>query len=88
MNDEIEQHLAAVEATYGPLVAAGNSRLEGGARLWAQFAYAVASYRTDRTTFAAVYQERGTSDEHHLKVGDATSIAAVIIANVEHSRLR
>jgi len=53
---EVEQHLAAVEATYAPLIIGDNSRLEGGVKLWDQFTDAVASYRKGGTTFAAVYE--------------------------------
>jgi hypothetical protein len=55
VSEEVEQHLAAVETTYAPLIV-GDDRLKGGARLWGQFEDAVASYRGGRTTFAAVYE--------------------------------
>ncbi len=44
MAEDAEQHIAAVEATYGPLVL-NNPRLDGGIRLWGQFTGAVAGYR-------------------------------------------
>ena len=41
---EVDQHIAAVEALYAPLITGENSRLEGGATLWNQFKDAVSSY--------------------------------------------
>ncbi len=57
MSCEIEEHIAAVEAAYAPLITGENSQLDGGAKLWGQFTDAVASYRKrGGTTFAAVYE--------------------------------
>lgn len=56
MGQEAEQHITAVEATYGPLVL-NNPRLDGGIRLWRQFTGAVASYRQPGGAgFAPVYE--------------------------------
>jgi hypothetical protein len=79
MDDEIEQHLAAVEVTYRPLITAGNSRLEGGAKLWAQFADAVASYRTDSTTFAAVYERINELAIAHVILADSSLVGRRIL---------
>jgi len=57
MCDEIEQHISAVEAFYGPLIADSESRLEGGTKLWAQFTDAVATYRKrGKAAFTAVIE--------------------------------
>jgi hypothetical protein len=57
MCDEIEQHIAAVEAFYGPLITDSDSRLEGGTKLWAQFTDAVAAYRKHgKAAFTAVIE--------------------------------
>jgi len=57
MCDEIEQHIAAVEAFYGPLIIDSASRLEGGTKLWAQFRDAVAAYRKHgKGAFTAVIE--------------------------------
>lgn len=57
MCDEIDQHIAAVEAAYRPLVTGYGSRLEGGAMLWRHFTDALATYRNcGRSAWAAVYE--------------------------------
>jgi hypothetical protein len=45
MSDEIEAHIAAVEARYRPVITGRGSRLAGGERLWSQFGEAVSSLR-------------------------------------------
>ena len=45
MSEEIEAHIAAVEAVYRPIIEQARGRLSGGERLWAQFEQAVAAYR-------------------------------------------
>lgn len=45
MTDEIKAHIAAVRATYHPLVVGAGSRIDGGTRLWRQFEDAVAAYQ-------------------------------------------
>lgn len=57
MYDEIEDHIAAVEAFYRPLIIGSDSRLEGGAKLWGQFTAAVAAYhKHDKASFEAVIE--------------------------------
>jgi hypothetical protein len=57
MCDEVEQHIAAVEAFYGPLIIDSASRLEGGTKLWAQFRDAVPAYRKPgKGAFTAVIE--------------------------------
>ncbi len=57
MCDEIEQHIAAVQAFYEPLITDSDSRLEGGTKLWVQFTDAVAAYRKrGKAAFTAVIE--------------------------------
>jgi hypothetical protein len=79
MNGEIAQHIAAVEAAYRPLITAGNSRLEGGAKLWGQFMDAVDSYRGGMTTFAAVYERINELEIARILLADASLMGCRIL---------
>jgi hypothetical protein len=56
MRDEVEQHIASVKSHYAPIIAGGNPRLEGGARLWRQFEDTVACYVRGKVSFGTVYE--------------------------------
>ncbi len=80
MSDEIEEHIAAVEAAYAPLITGENSRLEGGAKLWGQFTDAVASYRKRcGTAFAAIYERIDELAIARILLGDSSLVSCRIL---------
>ena len=78
MSAETEQHIAAAEAFYRPVILGARSRLEGGAKLWRRYEEARDAYRRGVTAFRPVYERINEMAAAHVLLSDPTLDGATI----------
>jgi hypothetical protein len=73
MADDIETHIADIQALYEPLIASSDSRLDGGSKLWRQFNDTVSTYRIrGRAAFAGVIERVNELTVARILLSDPT----------------
>lgn len=76
MSEEAEQHIAAIEAFYRPIIL--GARLGGGAKLWRQFEEARDAYRSGATDFLSVYERINEMAAAHVLLSNRSLSGATI----------
>jgi hypothetical protein len=80
MSAEAEEHIAAAETFYAPIIVGPGSRLAGGEKLWRQFMDAAEAYRRGATSFASVYERINEMAVADILLNHDASLAGAQIA--------
>ncbi len=78
MSAEIEEHIAAAETFYRPIILGPGSRLESGGKLWKQYQKGLKAYRRNATDFLPVYERINEMAAAHVLFSDPTLHVATI----------
>jgi hypothetical protein len=78
LSAEIEEHIAAVETFYRPIILGPSSRLEGGAKLWRQYREARNAFHRGATDFLPLYERINEMAAAHVLLSDPTLHGATI----------
>lgn len=70
MSAEIEEHIAAAETFYRPIILGPSSRLKGGAKLRREYQKGRKAYRRGATDFLPVYERINEMAAAHVLLSD------------------
>jgi hypothetical protein len=78
LSPDAEEHIAAAEAFYRPVILGPGSRLERGAKLWRQYEDARDACRRGATDFVPVYERINEMAAAHILLSDLTLNGATV----------